>query len=429
MSAQQLDTAYLKELCKKHGADDVGVVEIDRPELAMHKADMLHAFNGARSLVCLAKRVHSESIRSPVSYIKDTEFAYISKDLVAVAHGILAELFRQGVKGVAESGFFPLNSARWPGKIWTLPLKTLAVEAGLGHMGTNRLILHPEFGSFVCFSGLILDVAISKYDSPLPTESSPCLRCHLCVAACPTGAIRDSDAFGFVSCLTHNYRERLGGFIDWSERIVTCRNTRAYRNAISDRESISMWQSLFCGTGTKCDYCMAVCPAGTSYAMEYTANKQAYFARVVKPLVEREVEVFVIPGSDADFYIKQNALNTKIRYVSNGLRPDSVSDFLISLPVVFQREPSLGVSARYHFTFTGSECLKATVCIANQTLQVLDGHTGNADCSVIADSNAWIKVLAKRQSLFGALLSRKIRVTGAIAYLNAFKRCFPNGAQ
>ena len=241
----------------------------------------------------------------------------------------------------------------------------------------------------------------------------------LSMTACPTGAIRDSDAFGFVSCLTHNYRERLGGFIDWSERI-------ADSNAISDREAISMWQSLFCGAGTKCDYCMAVCPAGASNAAEYTVNKQEYFAMVVKPLVEREVEVFVVPGSDADFYIKQKAPNTKIRYASNGLRPASASDFLRSLPHVFQREPAVGVSARYHFTFTGCEHLKATVCIKNQTLQVLDGHTGNANCSVIADSDTWVKVLAKRESLFVALLLRKIRVSG-ITHLNAFKRCFPDG--
>jgi epoxyqueuosine reductase QueG len=427
MSAQQLGIASLKELCKKHGADDVGVVEFERPALAPYKEDMLHAFSDTRSLVCLAKRVHSESIRSPVSYIKDTEFAYISKDLVSVAHGILTELFKHGVKGVAESGFFPLNSARWPGKIWTLPLKVLAVEAGLGHMGTNRLVLHPEFGAFVCFSGLLIDLAVNRYDGPLPPEHAPCLRCRLCVTACPTGAVRDSEDFGFVSCLTHNYRERLGGFIDWSEHIAASRNTRSYRNAVSDREAISMWQSLFCGTGTKCDHCMAVCPAGVPYATEYTADKHKYFARVVRPLVERAVDVFVVPGSDADFYIKRNASNTKIRYVSNGLRPASASDFLNSLPLVFQREPAVGLSARYHFTFTGCEQIRATVCIENQTLQVLDGHVGNADCSVIADSNTWIKALGKRQSLFVALLSRKVRVTG-ITYLKAFKRCFPDGA-
>ena len=173
---------------------------------------------------------------------------------------------------------------------------------------------------------------------------------------------------------------------------------------------------------------MAVCPAGTAHAAEYTANKQGYFARVAKPLMEKAVEVFVVPGSDADFYIKQKTPNAKIRYVSNGIRPASASDFLSSLPLMFQREPAVGVSARYHFTFTGHEQIKATVCIEKQTLEVLTGHIGNADCSVIADSDTWIKVLAKRQSLFVALLLRKIRVTGALTYLKAFKRCFPSGA-
>jgi ferredoxin len=427
-SGVEMDGAVLKALCKKHGADDAGIVELDRPALAPHVKDILHAFGGTLTLVCLAKRIHAESVRSPAKHIKDAQFAYVGKELASMTHGILTELFAHGVKGVAEIGVFPLSAERWPGKIWTLPLKVLAVEAGLGHMGANRLVLHPDFGAFVYYSGLLLDVVVNGRDSPLPAERAPCLRCNLCVTACPTGALKNADSFGFVSCLTHNYRERLGGFIDWSERVAAGRNARGYRNAVTDREAVSMWQSLFCGAGTQCDYCMAACPAGTSYSGEYAADKREYFKRVVRPLMEQETEVFVVPGSDADFHLKRHASKKLVRHVSNGVRPASASDFLNALPVVFQREPAAGLSARYHFTFTGREAIKATVCIENQSIQVFDGHSGRADCSVIADGDTWINTLAGRKSLLIALLARKIRVSGSLLRLRDFKRCFPDGA-
>ena len=38
---------------------------------------------------------------------------------------------------------------RFPGKIWDVSHKIVAVEAGLGLMGMNRLVLHPKYGSCI----------------------------------------------------------------------------------------------------------------------------------------------------------------------------------------------------------------------------------------------------------------------------------------
>jgi putative sterol carrier protein len=80
----------------------------------------------------------------------------------------------------------------------------------------------------------------------------------------------------------------------------------------------------------------------------------------------------------------------------------------------------------YHFTFTGQEEKRATVTIREGNLQVRDGHQGEADLSVTADSETWLGFLAKERSLLWALLRRRIRIKGSPKLLIAFGKCFPS---
>ena len=57
-----------------------------------------------------------------------------------------------------------------------------------------------------------------KYDKPL--DYDPCVGCQLCVVVCPVGAIDVKKGLDFNACMTHNYRDFMGGFEDWVENIV-----------------------------------------------------------------------------------------------------------------------------------------------------------------------------------------------------------------
>jgi putative sterol carrier protein len=80
----------------------------------------------------------------------------------------------------------------------------------------------------------------------------------------------------------------------------------------------------------------------------------------------------------------------------------------------------------YHFTFTGKEQKEATVTIREGNLHVQEGHQGEADLSITADSETWLGFLAKERSLLWALLRRKIRIRGSPRLLLAFGKCFPS---
>jgi len=65
--------------------------------------------------------------------------------------------------------------------------------------------------------------------------------------------------------------------------------------------------------------------------------------------------------------------------VASGIRPRSIDGFLFGLKLTFQPGQAANLNAVYHFTFTGQEEKQATVTIRDGTLQVQDGHQGEAD--------------------------------------------------
>jgi ferredoxin len=330
-----------------------------------------------------------------------------------------------------ESGFrslnvpvgFPMEIDRWPEKMWLSADKVNATEAGLGRMGWNRLVLHPRFGSNIVLGTILTDAELNSYSVPL--EFDPCIECKLCVAVCPVGAVAADGRFDFVSCYTHNYRERMGGFADWVAQIVGSRNLKDYRTRVSDAETVSMWQNLSMGGQTRCDRCMAVCPAGEEAIGAFLENRKGYVEATVKKMQDKRETVYVVPGSDADAYASSRFPNKKVKRVSNGLRPTSAAMFLKSMPIVFQRGQADGLNATFHFTFTGAENCKGTVTIRDKTLTVQEDLVGVPDLHVIADSRTWAKFLAKEANLPWALISRKIRIKGSPKLMKAFAKCFP----
>src|SRR4051812_33433987 len=423
---ESLDGEWLKQLVLDAGAADVGVVEIGRPALDDQREDILKAFPHTKTLISFVVRMNREAIRTPARSVANTEFHHRGDEVNDVARSVVRILEDRGIRAMNPAMGFPMEMAQFPGKVWVVSHKPVAVAAGLGMMGIHRNVIHQKFGNFILLGTILLDAEVSEFSRPI--DYNPCLECKLCVAACPVGAISPEGDFNFSACYTHNYREFMGGFTDWVEQVADSKNARDYRGRVSDAESASMWQSLSYGANYKAAYCLAVCPAGEDVIGPFLADRKAHLKEIVRPLQEKEETIYVTENSDAEDHVAKRFPHKNIRRVGNSLRPNSIAVFLSGMPHVFQPGKSMGLNATFHFTFTGREPRQATVVIKDQKIRVQEGHVGRPDLRVTADSQTWIGFLRNEKNVVWALLRRKIRLEGPIKLLQSFGKCFPSAA-
>jgi epoxyqueuosine reductase len=301
----------IRQICLEAGADEVGLVEVDRPELAQERPGILQVYPATRTIISLSRALNRENLQSPARPLYNGEFRRTEEDLSRISGEILRHLNAQDIRGVTLNPAFPMDMNRWPGKTYDVSHKIIAVEAGIGVMGLNRLVLSPRFGSTILLNSIFINAQMDHYDQRL--EQNPCCKCRLCVAVCPVGAVQKDGAFDFLACSPHSYRDLSGAF-DWAEAMLASRDLGEYRARFQDRETMSLWQSLLFGFNHKCGYCQSVCPAGTYGMSHYLADKKAYVQEVVKPLKERAEPVYVVAGSQGEIRVKGNP-NKDNRYV------------------------------------------------------------------------------------------------------------------
>lgn len=302
---------WLKAIVLEAGADDVGVVEIDRPSLQNQKEMILSAFSHAKTLVSIIIRMNPPQVQSSDRSLIDGEFIAVEEQALAVSRKLTNQLRSYGISCITPSEGFPQDMGKWPGQMFTVSHKPVAPAAGLGKIGHHRLLIHPEFGSHLCLGTVIIDTALDDYDQPM--DYNPCINCNLCVATCPTGAIAPDGSFEFFKCLVHAYRDRMGGFLNWVESLVVSQNMAEYREKRTDDETLAVWQSLTYGGGYRCGYCMSVCPAGLDLVGPYLDHRKEYLQRVVKPLQDRKENVYVLPGQDQATKVSSKFANKTAR--------------------------------------------------------------------------------------------------------------------
>jgi epoxyqueuosine reductase QueG len=388
----RLDYATLRDICLAAGADDVGFVDIARDGLGEERDHARALFPAVRTIISLIWRTNRENLSGPSRPTANNEWHHATTDLGHVATRVVRQLNERGVRGAFPAVGFPMDMNNWTEiRIWELSHKIVAVEAGMGHMGTHRNVIHPRFGNFILLESLLIDAELDTYDQPL--DYNPCLGCNLCVAVCPVGAIDPHGEFDFFACLTHNYREFLGGFSDFVDTIADATDSSTFRTKMRESETLSMWQSLGFGPQYKSGYCMAVCPAGEEVIGLYNRGRNEYREDTVKPLKDKREPIYVRSGSRAEHVARRNP-SKDVRYVDFHAGLATVDNFLVGLEHMF--DPAKAPAAqtlRLHLRFTSANPREATVTVDSGRLTVEDGLVGSADATLTGDDHRWVSLL------------------------------------
>lgn len=168
-----------------------------------------------------------------VSYKNRAGEGYPPGHRTKVASYACAADYHTTIKGML-SGMLEALKAATPGLegrafVDTAPLfeKQLAVEAGLGWIGRQSLLVTPRHGSYVLLGELLLTEEADVYDAPF--EGSRCGRCRNCIESCPTGAIVTPKVIDTGRCIACHTIERepalkidLDGWIFGCDRCQSC---------------------------------------------------------------------------------------------------------------------------------------------------------------------------------------------------------------
>jgi NAD-dependent dihydropyrimidine dehydrogenase PreA subunit len=251
---QNVSAEELLALAEACGADDAGLVSINDPAIAEDLPHIRRAFPATRTLLALVARIHREPVRSPTRSVANLEFHSASNELDDIARLIVRRLEDRGVRALNPAVAFPMEMEHFPERGWIVSHKRVAEAAGLGKMGVHRSLIHPKFGSFVLLATVLIGEDVGAKGKPL--DFNPCFECKLCVAACPVGALKPNGYFDFSTCLTHNYQQFLGGFVNFVEDIAGSRSVKDFRAKQSYAETVTRWQSLSYGPNYNAAYCI-----------------------------------------------------------------------------------------------------------------------------------------------------------------------------
>lgn len=172
-----------------------------------------------------------------------------------------------------------------------LSLPHAAVEAGLGTLGLNLMLLTPEYGPRVLL-GAVLTSAPLEPDRPL--ERPLCLgeACGRCLLACPADAIGQWH-LDKGRCAPYASPYGFAYLMDHLDRLIAA-PPDARPGLLKSRESFMAWQSILRGVGvySGCTRCVDVCPVGADYDThlrdvqdeipERTAEKAARLAELAR---------------------------------------------------------------------------------------------------------------------------------------------------
>lgn len=215
--------AYLQWLAQGYAAD---MTYLARADVLRKRADPRALWPDARSvLVVAASYLRAEPPPLPPGHGRIARYAWgedyhrwMGERLQAFLAALRTELGPFAARWYVDTG--PLSERAW------------AAAAGLGWIGKNATLIHPQYGSFTVLGLALLDIPLPQ---SVPVALPDCGSCTRCLAACPTAALVAPGVVDARRCLSYLTIENRGPI------------PVALRPALGD-------------TLLGCDLCQQVCP-------------------------------------------------------------------------------------------------------------------------------------------------------------------------
>ena len=313
--------------------------------------------------------------------------------------------------------------------------------AGLGVIGTSRNFLHRTFGAYCLIDTILTNLEFEEAEYDAPIEWDPCQQCNLCVASCPTDAIKSDGDFDFFACYNHTYRDSIPGFLDLVRDLGEAKPDR-FEKRWSDAEIAALWQSLAFRVEYRCFNCVATCPAEIHGVFHADRDvRRDYVEHTLKPLTHtRRVvdEQFVIdtPSAREAFDIPPGEWRTPtdrtlptargVRLVQlERIRTSNVDSMMRNMPHYFRSTEAAGLDFTCQLELTGEGGGSWVMRVADRRCTVHPGRAERADLTVRSPADLFLRVHRGETSAVPQLLLGRIRLSGRRRLFLVFPRIFP----
>lgn len=196
METQKLHYRRLKEESQRWGGDLFGVADLSQTALTTCNLDegLLQDLLFGISIGVRLSDAVLEGIDDHPTLLYLHHYRQANYVLDRIAFHVAALIQNLGGKAL------PIAASQivdWEGQRGHLSHKALAQGAGLGWLGRNNLIIHPECGARIRLVSILTDLPLQT-DKPL---NGSCGACRQCIPLCPAGAItEDVREFDHIGC-------------------------------------------------------------------------------------------------------------------------------------------------------------------------------------------------------------------------------------
>jgi epoxyqueuosine reductase len=290
-----LTADVVKARARELGADLVGIASgetLNRhpPDPTRPQTPERITPEDSRSVIVLARRLLTGISRLKGSDDRHKQYSteLILSDLEEVSLKLVYFLEDHGYAAItvppmhfSPHDYDPNGNSRAP-----LSLPHAAVEAGLGTLGLNLMLLTPEFGPRVLLAGVLTAAPLAP-DRPL--EAPLCLgeACGRCLLACPGDAILHW-ALDKARCAPHASPYGFAYLTRHLDQVVRATSAEERAALLKSKETFMVWQSILRGVGvySGCTRCVDVCPVGKDYEAIQDAQEE-----VPERTVEKEARL------------------------------------------------------------------------------------------------------------------------------------------
>ncbi len=283
----ELTASIVKAKAKEFGADLVGiasgaVLDAHPPDPRNPQTPTLVSPRDNRSVIVLAKRHLTGTSRLKEWNERHKQYAaeLILSQLEEASLRLVYFLEDEGgepaliIPPVHTDATRNYRAYTEGGTYGALSLVHAAVEAGLGTLGLNLMLLTPEYGPRVILTAVLTSAALEP-DTRMSTPLCQGENCGRCLLACPGDAVLQWG-LDKKKCAPYASPHWFSHVVSHVGNVVRAESEEQKMELLRSGDSFNIWQTMLRGVGayTGCTRCVDVCPVGQDYARHLADAQQ-----------------------------------------------------------------------------------------------------------------------------------------------------------